>query len=218
MKEQNREKLFVGLGMIILFAAWTVAVCLIDVKPIGPLGSTVGFATLNSLVHRITDVNMGLYYLTDWLGIVPIAVAICFALLGFIQLIKRKRLFDVDRSILILGVFYIAVALFYLLFEIVVINYRPVLIDGHLEASYPSSTTLLVMTFMPTAAIELRCRIRSGLLKKTVTALIALFVAFTVLCRLISGVHWFTDIIGGAILSTGLVALHCFLIGLNSAK
>jgi len=31
------------------------------------------------------------------------------------------------------------------------------------------------------------------------------FVALTLILRILSGVHWITDIIGGALLSTGLV-------------
>ena len=80
--------------------------------------------------------------------------------LGLGQLLKGKSLLKVERSILALGVFYAVVMAAYLVFEVWVVNYRPVLIEGALEASYPSSTTLLVLCVMPTAMMQLRQRIQ----------------------------------------------------------
>ena len=151
---------------------------------------------------------MSLYVITDWLGLIPIGVAFGFAVLGLVQWIKRKKLFKVDRSILALGGFYIVVMAVYVLFEFVVINYRPTLIDGYLEASYPSSTTMLVMCVMPTAMIQLHARIKSDVFRRCVLISIAAFTAFMVIGRLVSGVHWITDIIGGALVSAGLVITY----------
>jgi undecaprenyl-diphosphatase len=153
---------------------------------------------------------MGLYILTDWLGLVPVAVIFSFGMLGLCQWIRRKSVCKVDPSILVLGGFYLVVMAAYLFFETVVINRRPVLIQGVLEASYPSSTTLLVMCVMPTAMIQLKRRIKRGVLRSIVVSAIAAFTAFMVLGRLVSGVHWLTDIIGGALLSQGLVLLYDF--------
>ena len=209
----NKKKFCVALGLLGAFALWTVAIRLIDVQAIGPQGSAVGFATLNSLVHRLTGVHMQLYAATDWLGLVPVAFGLGFALLGLAQWIKRKSILKVDRSIFILGIFYIATLAAYLLFENCVINYRPVLIAGRLEASYPSSTTLLVLCVMPTAIMQLRGRIKNHALRKAVTGVITSFVLFMVAGRLVSGVHWLTDIIGGILLSAGLVMIYDSLIG-----
>ena len=151
---------------------------------------------------------MTLYIITDWLGLVPIVTALSFAILGLVQLIKRKSLLRVDYSILALGVFYIAVIVIYVLFEIVVINYRPILIDGVLESSYPSSTTILVMTIMPTAVMQLKCRIKNLIFKRILFVVACIFTAFMVIGRLLSGVHWVSDIIGGLILSIGLVLMY----------
>ena len=145
----------------------------------------------------------------------PIFVAMGFAVSGLAQLIRRKKLSKVDYSILILGLFYVAVMAVYVLFEIVTVNYRPVLINGNLEKSYPSSTTLLVMCVMPTAAMQLNTQIKNNTIRKAVLYLITAFVGFMVIGRLVSGVHWFTDIVGGALLSSGLVMIYRFLIGLK---
>ena len=208
MEKKNRKLFWVGVGLLAVFVLWTVLVHFVDVRAIGPEGSSVGFAALNGFVHELTGVNWFLYTITDWLGIVPIAVALVFAILGLVQLIKRKSLWKVDHSILALGVLYIVVMAAYVFFEIVIINYRPTLIDGYLEASYPSSTTMLVMCVMPTAAMQLNARIKNTVLRRFAVIAIVVFTAFMVIGRLLSGVHWITDIIGGALLSAGLVTMY----------
>ena len=208
MKKKNKKTLVLGASLLSAFVLWTVLVRFVDVQMIGPEESSVGFATLNGYVHNLIGVNMSLYTITDWLGLVPIGVAFGFAVLGLVQWIKRKSLLKVDRSILTLGGFYIIVMAVYLLFEMVVINYRPVLINGYLEASYPSSTTMLVMCVMPTAIIQFRTRIKNDLLRRCVMFTITVFIAFMVIGRLVSGVHWITDIIGGALVSTGIVLMY----------
>ena len=205
MEKKNKKMLVWGVSLVAAFVLWTVIICFVDVQVIGPEGSSVGFATLNEFVHELTGVNWLLYTITDWLGLVPIAVALGFAILGLVQLIKRRSLLKVDRDILVLGGFYIAVMAAYVLFEFVVINYRPILIEGHLEASYPSSTTMLIMCVMPTAAMQLNARIKNTVVKRCVIIAIVAFIAFMVIGRIFSGVHWLTDIVAGALLSAGLV-------------
>lgn len=151
---------------------------------------------------------MSLYVLTDWLGLVPVGIAFGFAVFGLVLWIGRKKLLRVDRDILALGVFYLAVMAVYLLFEEVVVNYRPVLIEGYLEVSYPSSTTILVSCVMPTAGMQLKARVRNEWVGKLLFSLCLAFGAFMVIGRLISGVHWFSDIVGGLLLSGGLVAAY----------
>ena len=194
--------------MLAVFGVWTAAVCCIDVQPIGPLGSEVGLASMNAFVHNLTGMHMKLYIITDWLGLVPIAVAFGFAMLGLCQWIARRNILKVDRSILVLGGFYVVVMAAYAFFEACVVNYRPVLIDDYLEASYPSSTTLLVLCVMPTAIIQLNGRIKNCVFRRCVLLCGVVFTGFMVAGRLISGVHWFSDIVGGALLSAGLVMLY----------
>ncbi|MBO5967753.1 MAG: phosphatase PAP2 family protein [Clostridia bacterium] len=208
MEKKNSRLFWVGVGLLAVFVLWTVLIRFVDVEAIGPRQSSVGFATLNGYIHNLTGVNMSLYIITDWLGLVPISVAFGFAVLGLVQWIKRKSLLKVDQSILTLGGFYIVVMAVYILFEIVVINYRPTLINGYLEASYPSSTTMLVMCVMPTAMMQLRPRIKNDLFRRCVMLVIAVFIAFMVIGRLVSGVHWITDIIGGALFSTAIVLMY----------
>ena len=208
MEKKNKKRLACAVSLLVAFVLWTVLVSFVDVRAIGPEGSSVGFASLNGFVHELTGVNWILYAVTDWLALVPIAVALGFAILGLVQLITRKGLRKVDHSILALGVFYIAVMAVYIFFEIVVINFRPTLIGGYLEASYPSSTTMLVTCVMLTAGMQLNERIKNTALRRCSVIITVAFTAFTVIGRLLSGVHWITDIIGGAFFSAGVVTMY----------
>ena len=212
MNKSNRKTLYLSLTMLTSFILWTVALHTVDIRPIGPENSAVGFGALNGFFHSLTGVNMTLYTVTDWLGLVPIAIALCFAVLGLTQWIKQRSLSKVDYSIFVLGGFYVAVMAVYAIFEVYAVNYRPVLINGCLEVSYPSSTTMLVMCIMPTALMQLNSRLQSSAVKRLLSVMITAFVVFMVAGRLISGVHWLSDIIGGALVSAGLVLMYRFAI------
>ena len=208
IKIKNKKSLGAALSLLLAFLIWTILLCFIDKQPIGPMDTSVGFASLNSFFHGITGVHFWLYYITDWLGLIPIGFALGFAILGLFQLIQRRSLLKVDFSILSLGVFYILVLAFFIFFENVIINFRPILINGYLEASYPSSTTLLTTCVMPTAIMQLNFRIRKRRARIFTAISLSLFVAFMVIARLISGVHWLSDIVGGLLLGGGLVMIY----------
>ncbi|MBR6536235.1 MAG: phosphatase PAP2 family protein [Lachnospiraceae bacterium] len=208
-KEKDwKRSLLWGSMEVSAFVIWTLLIQVVDVQPVGQNGTKVGFATLNVWFHEVTGVRMALYTITDWLGLVPIAVCMGFGVLGFFQWVKRKRLLKVDCDILLLGIYYVIVIVCYLVFEMIPINYRPVPIDGRMEASYPSSTTLLVLGVMPTLVYQTRRRVRKSLVIRVVCSLTGIFSVYMVLGRLLSGVHWFTDIVGSVILSTGLFCIY----------
>lgn len=208
MKKQSKIRLSLACALFLAFVVWTILVRFVDRSAIGPKDSLVGFATLNGFIHNFTGENFFLYMLTDWFGLVPIGVVIGFAILGLIQWIKRKSLKRVDYDIFVLGGFYLIVMLAYLLFEILPINYRPVLIDGKLESSYPSSTTLLVLCVMPTTILQMQKRIKNKIFRRCMAVIILAFTLFTVVARILSGVHWISDIVGGILLSASLVVAY----------
>ena len=208
MKKRYSRNIACGIGLLILFAIWTIAVQTIDVKPIGVDNTSIGFSSINSWFHSLTGVNMALYNITDWLGLVPVVMCMVFALVGVIQAIKRRSILKVDFDIILLGVYYAVVILGYVVFEMIPINYRPILIDGFMEASYPSSTTLLVLSVMMTVVFQARKRVKNDIIKEIITIATILFSLFMVVGRMISGVHWLTDIIGSLFLSVGLFLLY----------
>ena len=210
MNSITRRNLVAGVALLAAFALLTVLVQLVDVRPVGQNGTNVGFATFNIWFHGLTGVHMRIYTITDWLGLVPIAISLGFTAMGAVQLVRRRSLLKVDPDILLLGVYYIAVIFFYLLFKAVSINYRPVPIDGAMEASYPSSTTLLVLSVMPTLKFQIDRRAGSPALRKATTLFFDAFSALMVAGRLVSGVHWATDIVGSVLLAGALFMLyHC---------
>lgn len=208
MKERAKRYLWTGLFFVAAFAVWTALILIVDVQRIGPMETAVGFASVNGWFHTLTGHHPSLYIITDWLGIVPILVVLLFGAMGLFQLIQRRGLQKVDHDILLLGLYYLLVVFCYLIFEYIPINDRPVLIEGRLEASYPSSTTLLVLCVMPTLAFQAERRLQKKNVKKAIGIGTTLFSLFMVIGRMISGVHWLTDIIGSVLLSAGLFCIY----------
>ncbi len=208
MKKNVKQIFVVSLLSLMSFVMWTLIIQTVDVQPIGVNGTLVGLASINKWIHEFTSVNMSLYVITDWLGLVPIFVCMIFAFIGLYQLIKRKSLFKVDIDIILLGIYYVIVIIGYLVFEMIPINYRPILIQGFMEASYPSSTTLLVLCVMPTLNFQLDQRMKKNIIKKVIKTLSIVFSFFMVIGRLVSGVHWFSDIVGSLMLSLSLFYLY----------
>ena len=205
MKKKNKY-FILSAASFLSFVIWTVLLLFVDRAPIGPDNSVVGFSALNGHFSHFVGNNMLLYQITDWLGLVPICIALFFFVLGAVQLIKRKSIFKVDRSILLLGGIYLSVIIVFLFFEVNIINYRPILIVGRLEASYPSSTTMLSLSVLITAAKELDKRINNRVFRRISVSFLILFAVFMTVARVLSGVHWITDIIGGVLISTALSA------------
>lgn len=208
MKEQGSRSLGTGFSFVTVFAVWTALIKRVDVQYIGPMKTAVGFATINGWFHKLTGVHMWLYTVTDWLGLIPVFVCLMFGGIGFVQLMQRKKLLKVDRDILLLGIYYLLVIFGYLIFEMIPINYRPTLIEGRLEASYPSSTTLLVLSVMPTLVFQTRRRLKNRKAKRIIDIMTVIFSLFMIIGRLVSGVHWLTDIIGSVLVSAGLFCIY----------
>ena len=215
---KTRKDFAVGATLLATFALWTALVQLVDVQPVGQNGTDIGFAAFNTWFHELTGVHMGLYAVTDWLGLVPVAVCLGFGALGAAQLFRCRNLLEVDPDLLLLGVHYVVVAVAYLAFEMFPVNYRPIPIDGVMEASYPSSTTLLVLGVMPTLAYQIARRSKSIQAKVAVIAFVAAFSALMVAGRLVSGVHWATDIVGSILLAASLFAMYRYAVARADAR
>ena len=212
MKKRN---IITSITLIILSIVFTLLVKYIDVKPIGPNESLVGFADINKLFYNLIGSNMVIYKITEILGIIPLLIALIYIIIGIKQSIKRKSILKVDKEIYLLGFFYLFVIIVYIFFEKFVINYRPVLINNILEPSYPSSHTLMSICICISSIIINKKIFRNNL--ADIENIISIIVmALIIVGRIISGVHWFTDILGGIIISSTLVVL--FYTVLNSIK
>lgn len=205
----------VALLLTALAIAFTIAVKTVDIKP-ALNGTEIGFSTINYFFFNKVGVHLVWYTITDWLGILPVLLAFSYAVLGLIEWIKRKNVLKVDKEILVLGVFYIVIFFLYFFFEKVIINYRPVLIDGFLEASYPSSHTLITVC-ISVSSILISKKIFAQNIAKILNIVCYAVIAITVVGRFISGVHWLTDIIGGLLIASALLSLfYAVLSSLNN--
>ena len=211
---KNKGKfLIIGISGA-LFALLIVLLRCVDGEAVGAAGTSVGLSHMNRFVFELTGVNMVWYNITDWLGLAAILAAFLFAVTGLVQLIKRRSILKVDKEILALGGLYILVIGIYVLFENVIVNYRPIIMPGcsNPEASFPSSHTMLVCVIMGSTIIIIGKYIKKKSLCMVIRGICAAVIAVTVVGRLISGVHWFTDILGGLLISTFLLALFSVLI------
>ena len=204
---KKRNNFFISIILILLAVVFTILVKVVDVEIVGVTGTNIGFSTLNKFIFDKIGVNMMWYYITDWLGLIPIFIALVYALMGLVQLLKRRSLYKVDKDIIVLGLFYIIVIFIYIFFEKVIVNYRPILIDDLLEASYPSSHTLMTLCLCGSSIIFNK-RNFSIFFSKIINILSVFIIVVTVIGRLLSGVHWFTDIVGGLLIAIAL--LMCF--------
>ena len=188
-----------------VFIIYTILIIKVDVQPIGPHGSPVGFGSLNALFAKLFKYRWVWYIFSKITGYIGFAVIGLYAFFGALELYKRKKLFKVDRDILILGCFYILVGIYYLLFNAIAINFRPVVLEDVLEASYPSSHTVMgICVFLSAERLEALGKNGGNELFRNCLKILALL---TVFFRMMSGVHWITDIIGGVALSAFLLAV-----------
>ena len=207
MKHRRIITAGVGFALTVILIA---LVRLVDVAPIGAQGTSIGLSHLNQFVFDLFGVNMLWYNITDWLGVAAVLTGFVFAVTGLVQLIKRRSLLKVDREILSIGGLYIVVIGLYLFFENVIINYRPIIMPDNTspEASFPSSHTMLVCVIMGSAAMLINRYIRNKPLNRILRAVCYVIIGVTVVGRLIAGVHWFTDILGGILISVTLLSLY----------
>lgn len=203
MSKQKRN-IIISTTLITLSILFTLLVKVVDVQQIGVEGTSIGFATINQFVFKTLKENELWYNITEILGLVALATVAIYGLIGLTQVIKRKSILKVDKEIIALGIFYVVVIGIYILFEKVIVNYRPVLIDGIKEASYPSSHTLMTICLCISAVI-INKKLFNNKITKYANLLLLVIMSTTVIGRLLSGVHWFTDIIGGILISTALL-------------
>ena len=187
---------------------FTVLVATLDKAPIGPYSTEIGFSTVNDYVSGLFPFNGFLYTLTKIIGYVSILGGGVFAIAGLYQLITRRSLRKVDRLIYCLGGLYVALGAVYFAFEKIVINYRPVLLEGETypAASYPSSHTMLATVILWSVVLVIDSYVKNKKTANAIKLVCGILMIVNVVCRLASGVHWLTDIVGGILISATLIS------------
>jgi Membrane-associated phospholipid phosphatase len=202
-----------GLLFLAAFLVLTVLICYVDVQPSGSAYTDLGLATINTNVRDAIGESKTMFTLTEILGYLTWGVVAFFGLLGLSQLVHRQSLLKVDRDIILLGFGYVIMLACYVLFDRIPINYRPYCSwRVELVSSYPSSHTLMIVFVMATAVMQILRRMRAGLARNLLIALCIITATVVTVGRLLSGVHWLTDILGGLLLGAALAALYGGLI------
>ena len=204
---KTKVKFMLAVLFLILFAVLILLVKKVNVASIGPEGTSIGLSDLNKSFHEMTGENHTLYKISEYLGYGALALVGVFGLVGLAQLIRRRSLLKVDHEILALGGLYVVVLGLYFVFEKVVINYRPVIMEGdaHVEASFPSSHTMLAMVVLGSTLMVISKYVKQDGLRVILEMLCIISIVLLVLGRLLCGVHWLTDIIGGVLISGALL-------------
>lgn len=214
MKSKKEKRLLLAGGvLLLLFCLLTVLLLTVDVRPVGPLGSEVGLAGLNAAVFSALGTSETFLEIGELLGLFALFVVGGAALFGIVSLVRVRSLRRIDRGLLLLGGFYAILLALYVLFEVAVLNYRPVMTGGVLEASYPSSHTMLaVFVFIGGWLFARRYLAGRRAADIALGAVALVFSLATALSRLLAGVHWLTDILGGLLLSGALVCFFAALL------
>ena len=188
------------IALLLLFCALTVALTLVDVRAAGESGAPVGLATLNEWAWNAIGQSELALSISDALGALFIAAVGAFGVTGLVQVIRRKGILRADRELYVMAGGLVVLAAVYVLFEIVIVNYRPVLEDGALAASYPSSHAMLAIAVAGMGMAYLQARAKKGALTYVLYGALNVLSVATVVCRVLGGVHWVTDIVGGMLL------------------
>ncbi len=219
MSENKKEcfckknwKLPVGALLLVLFLVLIVLLKTVDVALDAETGKEIGLSSLNFAVRDAIGVHLRFYDVTEYFGYLAIALAAGFAIWAAVRFFaSRFSLRKMGFDFVVLACLYAAVILFYLLFEIAVINFRPLLLDGTTpEASFPSSHTMLSIAVFVSAARILYRRFALRVSPVLFSLPFYLLAAFVTVARLLSGVHWLTDIVGGVLLASALLFLFSF--------
>lgn len=209
MKVQKRDyvNIAVTILLFITFCVFTILVKTVDVGIAGFSGVEVGFSTINQRIFNAFR-NETLEKVSDILGYLGLLVMLSFAVVGLIQLIKRKSIKKIDHSLICLAGIYVLTIVTYILFELIKINYRPILVDGELQASYPSSHTMLAIVAFISGGIQIGYLTDCEWIKPVAFVCGTVFALAETLTRLLAGVHWFTDIIGSVIIGATIVMVY----------
>ncbi len=203
------------LVMLVVTILFSVLTFVVDRKPIGYDGTSVGFSSINGLFAGSFGYNPVMDTLSDIAMYLSFLVVVAFAFIGVMQLIKGKSLSKVDKAIIGLGILYVIVAVLYVAFDKIPINYRPILQPGEteIETSFPSTHTLVICTVLGSGIVAAKRLFKNEMMVRVLKIAFIAIMAIGVCARLFAGVHWLTDIVAGLLFSVTLVSLYTAWIG-----
>ena len=210
MKTKGISKYTKALCLLAVTIIFSLLTYFVDRQPVGYEGTSVGFATLNSAFSKAFGYNAVMSVISNIAMYFSFLVVAGFAAIGIMQLVKTKSLSKVSKTIIGLGVLYVIVAILYVAFKKIPINYRPILKPGEteIETSFPSTHTLVIASVLGSGIIAAKRLFANKNTVKVLRVLFTVVMVVGVVARLFSGVHWVTDIIAGILFSATLIAFY----------
>jgi len=207
------------ISILILFVIFTVLVKTVDVQYISvgtsELNYYIGFYSMNSVARDWAEsLNKSDFAktLSDIVLYLSFAFVIGFTGVTIFQIIKNKSFKAVDRRYYILFATYVAVVILYFAFEVVRINYSP-MVEDKLKPSYPSTHVFVATVFYicsTLTAIDM-IPIEKRPLRILTIVLIVFLVLLVGFVRFLSGRHWLSDIIAGYLLAGFVTSLYAVI-------
>ena len=85
--------------MFVIFAVYLLLIKTVDIGIAGTSQTSVGFSHINNWFFGLSkDIDI-IDTISDIILLLSILIAACFALVGFVQFIKRKNIKHVDKEI-----------------------------------------------------------------------------------------------------------------------
>ncbi len=196
--------------LLLVTAIFSVLATVLDRQSIGLEGTSVGFATLNGAFASRFGYNPAMDLVSDIMMYIAFVVVISFAVMGLLRLLRTKSISGVGKVLIGLGILYAVVAVIYVAFGKIPINYRPVIKpdETELETSFPSTHTLVICSVMGSAILAWDRLISDRRLVNVLRILALVVMVVGVCARALAGVHWLSDIAAGILFSLTLISFY----------
>jgi undecaprenyl-diphosphatase len=198
------------LILLAVTIVYSLLATFVDRSAIGPGGTSVGFSTINGAFAGRFGYNPAMDLVSDLMMYLSFIVVMSFAAMGILRLIREKSIPKVGKVLIGLGVLYVLVAVIYVAFGKIPINYRPIIMpdETELETSFPSTHTLVIGTVMGSAMVAWERLLSNVKLVKILKILAIVVMVVGIGARMLAGVHWLSDIAAGILFSLTLIAFY----------
>lgn len=204
MRRKSLDIIISILWLILLI--FTILVSFVDVKIFNVTNTKIGLYSLNK-IFLVNSINSNyINIISNGIFLICLLVIILMLLLITFEYFKTKK---INKNNLNFFIHFLIMVLIWIIFDkILIINYRPILINGNIEGSYPS-THVMVSTFV---LLFLSDQLKKIFKNDKIFYIISIgLIIIQSISRILLTMHWFTDIIGGLLI--GCLLFFTFLRG-----
>lgn len=212
----KKRYLIISCASLLLFLLFLIMLYTVDVKNIGAGVTKVGLCFINN--HSFMASNASMWdKISDVCMYLGIGVIGALFILGVVQLIQRKNILKVDKEILVFGCLVVLMIIIWLFFDkVLIVNNRPILVDGKVECSFPSTHIMITSFALLSGSYYLFKKINKKHLTIIMYVASAIIVTICFLGRVLSGMHFLTDAVCGLLMGLflffSLLAILQFII------